>query len=55
MWFETERKELVLGQMFCLEASDKKPKLGKCHEMGGDQEWHHKGDVGIFNNLQETN
>lgn len=48
MWFETEKKELVLGQMFCLEATDRKPILGKCHEMGGDQEWQHKGTVNIF-------
>lgn len=42
MWFETERKELILGQVFCLEATDEMPKLAKCHEMGGDQEWHYK-------------
>lgn len=48
MWFETERKELILGQVFCLEATDEMPKLAKCHEMGGDQEWHYKETVSIL-------
>ncbi|XP_076182047.1 polypeptide N-acetylgalactosaminyltransferase 35A isoform X2 [Ptiloglossa arizonensis] len=42
MWYETDKKELVLGQMLCLEGAEKIPKLGKCHEMGGNQEWQHK-------------
>ena len=49
MWFETDKKELILGQLLCLEGSDKKPKLGKCHEMGGNQEWHNKGAVIALN------
>ncbi|XP_012251847.2 polypeptide N-acetylgalactosaminyltransferase 35A isoform X2 [Athalia rosae] len=43
MWYETDKRELVLGQMLCLEGSEKMPRLGKCHEMGGSQEWRHKG------------
>ncbi|XP_076482440.1 polypeptide N-acetylgalactosaminyltransferase 35A isoform X2 [Bombus vancouverensis nearcticus] len=42
MWYETSKNELVLGQMLCMEGAEKVPKLGKCHEMGGNQEWHHK-------------
>ncbi|XP_050575645.1 polypeptide N-acetylgalactosaminyltransferase 35A [Bombus affinis] len=42
MWYETGKNELVLGQMLCMEGAEKVPKLGKCHEMGGNQEWHHK-------------
>ncbi|XP_014473131.1 PREDICTED: polypeptide N-acetylgalactosaminyltransferase 35A-like isoform X2 [Dinoponera quadriceps] len=42
MWFETDKNELVLGQMLCLEGAEKTPKLGKCHEMGGSQDWRHK-------------
>ncbi|XP_008543065.1 polypeptide N-acetylgalactosaminyltransferase 35A [Microplitis demolitor] len=51
MWYETDKNELILGQMLCLEGSGKIPKLGKCHEMGGNQEWHHKGTTGtpIYN------
>lgn len=48
MWYETDRKELVLGQMLCLETNEKAPRLGKCHEMGASQEWHHKGTVSCF-------
>lgn len=48
MWYETDKKELVLGQMLCLEGAEKIPKLGKCHEMGGNQEWQHKSTVSIY-------
>ncbi|XP_069690847.1 polypeptide N-acetylgalactosaminyltransferase 35A-like isoform X2 [Periplaneta americana] len=43
IWFETVRSELVLATLLCLDASDTFPKLSKCHEMGGDQEWKHRG------------
>ncbi|XP_026674683.1 polypeptide N-acetylgalactosaminyltransferase 35A-like isoform X2 [Ceratina calcarata] len=46
MWYETDKKELVLGQMLCMEAVERIPKLGKCHEMGGNQEWLHKNANG---------
>ncbi|XP_020283999.1 polypeptide N-acetylgalactosaminyltransferase 35A [Pseudomyrmex gracilis] len=42
MWYETDKSELLLGQILCLEGAEKIPKLGKCHEMGGNQEWRHK-------------
>jgi hypothetical protein len=45
MWYETEKSELVFGQLLCLEAqssSVSQPLLNKCHEMGGDQQWHHR-------------
>lgn len=45
MWYETDKSELVFGQLLCLEAqttSLSKPLLSKCHEMGGDQQWHHQ-------------
>ncbi|KAJ9582078.1 hypothetical protein L9F63_003580, partial [Diploptera punctata] len=44
MWFETDRSELVLAMLLCLDAADTFPKLSKCHEMGGEQEWKHRGD-----------
>lgn len=47
MWYETDKKELVLGQMLCMEAAEKYAKLGKCHEMGGNQEWRNKSAVCI--------
>ncbi|XP_046594682.1 polypeptide N-acetylgalactosaminyltransferase 35A isoform X1 [Neodiprion lecontei] len=51
MWYETDKHELVLGQMLCLEGNEKWPRLGKCHEMGGNQAWHHKGTkrIPIYN------
>lgn len=55
MWYETERAELVLGQLLCLEAPSSatkgSPMLNKCHEMGGDQAWKHRKTKGtpIYN------
>ncbi|KAL4705705.1 hypothetical protein ACJJTC_018778 [Scirpophaga incertulas] len=47
MWFETERHELVLGRTLCLDAANAAaPKLAKCHEQGGTQDWQHKGSAG---------
>lgn len=45
MWYETDKSELVLAQLLCLQASKPSPYLYKCHESGGDQEWKHKGTV----------
>ncbi|KAK7789740.1 hypothetical protein R5R35_010989 [Gryllus longicercus] len=42
MWYETDKSELVLAQLLCLDASERMPKISKCHEMGGDQEWRHR-------------
>ncbi|XP_055716507.1 polypeptide N-acetylgalactosaminyltransferase 35A [Phlebotomus papatasi] len=49
VWYETDKHELILGQLLCLEASTsasghfaETPVLNKCHEMGGDQEWKHQ-------------
>ncbi|XP_066582996.1 polypeptide N-acetylgalactosaminyltransferase 35A isoform X2 [Prorops nasuta] len=51
VWFETVKRELVLGQLLCMEGGEKAPKLGKCHEMGGNQDWRHKNSSGtpIYN------
>ena len=38
-WFRTDRNELVLTKLLCLDASKSIPRLMKCHEMGGLQEW----------------
>lgn len=50
--YETDKHELVLGQILCLEASSASssspPVLNKCHEMGGDQEWKHRNTVTYF-------
>lgn len=44
VWFQTTKNELVLGRTLCLDATNHmKPILGKCHELGGTQEWQHKG------------
>ncbi|KAK6622122.1 hypothetical protein RUM44_001929 [Polyplax serrata] len=39
IWHLTDKNELVLGGLLCLDASDAYPKLSKCHEMGESQEW----------------
>ncbi|XP_053661491.1 polypeptide N-acetylgalactosaminyltransferase 35A [Anopheles marshallii] len=55
IWYETEKSELVLGQLLCLDAPSSatkgQPKLNKCHEMGGDQAWKHRKTSGtpIYN------
>lgn len=45
MWYETDKSELVLSQLLCLEAGDNFPRLYKCHEMGDNQEWKKRGHV----------
>jgi len=46
VWHQTDKNELVLGKLLCLDSSNKfhEAKVKKCHELGGDQEW--KYDVG---------
>nr|CAD7260065.1 unnamed protein product [Timema shepardi] len=51
MWFETDKSELVLAQLLCLDANDQFPRLSKCHEMGGSQEWRHQGEVSSLETL----
>lgn len=48
MWYESDKNELVLAQLLCLQAGKSAPILYKCHEMGGDQEWRHKGGVRLI-------
>ncbi|XP_063613612.1 polypeptide N-acetylgalactosaminyltransferase 11-like [Penaeus indicus] len=47
IFHQTDRDELVLAQLLCLEASDNRPKIGKCHEMGGAQEWKISNQMGV--------
>lgn len=55
MWYETDRAELVLSQLLCLEAvggaSMALPTVNKCHEQSGDQEWRHptKNGTPVYN------
>ncbi|KAK9722346.1 N-terminal domain of galactosyltransferase [Popillia japonica] len=51
LWFETDKSELVLAQLLCLQSDNPNPILYKCHEMGADQEWKHKGEskTAIYN------
>ncbi|XP_073989457.1 polypeptide N-acetylgalactosaminyltransferase 35A-like [Rhodnius prolixus] len=51
MWSETDKGELRLAQYLCLDAESQMPRLGKCHEMGGTQEWKHKysNKMAIYN------
>ena len=50
LWYATDKGELVLAQLLCMESPEsslQKPRLSKCHEMGGLQEWKHNDDVNI--------
>ncbi|XP_056639458.1 polypeptide N-acetylgalactosaminyltransferase 35A [Diorhabda sublineata] len=51
IWYETDKNELVLAQLLCLQYGKTSPVLYKCHEMGGDQEWKHNGgkETPIYN------
>lgn len=41
LWYETDKQEVILAQLLCLDAEgkDRRPKLMKCHELRGHQEW----------------
>lgn len=45
LWYQTDRYELILDKLYCLEASSDYgkaiPVLGKCHEMIGNQQWRY--------------
>ncbi|EDW27405.1 GL21271 [Drosophila persimilis] len=42
LWYETEKSEIILDKLLCLEASgDSQVIINKCHEMLGDQQWRH--------------
>lgn len=42
MWYETEKSEIILDKLLCLEAAaDTLVVINKCHEMLGDQQWRH--------------
>ncbi|KAH8298231.1 hypothetical protein KR018_011435 [Drosophila ironensis] len=42
LWYETEKAEIILDKLLCLEAAgDAQVTVNKCHEMLGDQQWRH--------------
>ncbi|XP_050725170.1 polypeptide N-acetylgalactosaminyltransferase 35A-like isoform X2 [Eriocheir sinensis] len=47
LFHQTDRNELVLAQLLCLEATDNLPLIRKCHEMGGAQEWRVKNQMSV--------
>nr|XP_018898308.1 PREDICTED: polypeptide N-acetylgalactosaminyltransferase 35A-like [Bemisia tabaci] len=51
MWYETDKSELIVAQLLCLDAGKPRPKISKCHEMGGLQSWkyHLKKGSPIYN------
>ena len=58
-WYLTDKNEMVLSQLLCLDGDGKHngPRLMKCHELGGTQEWEirekrafeHKRTFAIYN------
>merc|ERR1739844_536177 len=36
-WYKTDKSELVLAKLLCLDSTKKQPRLMKCHELGGTQ------------------
>ncbi|XP_067141635.1 polypeptide N-acetylgalactosaminyltransferase 11-like isoform X2 [Centruroides vittatus] len=51
LWYETKKRDLRLAELLCLDAREKYPRLAKCHETGGSQEWKlsNKEDILIYN------
>ncbi|XP_022256687.1 polypeptide N-acetylgalactosaminyltransferase 11-like isoform X2 [Limulus polyphemus] len=45
IWHETEKNDLRLAELLCLDAKERYPRLAKCHEMGGTQDWRHSSDL----------
>lgn len=43
-WYKTDKSELVLAKLLCLDSTKKQPRLMKCHELGGTQEWKMRED-----------
>ena len=37
MFYETDKQELVLAKLLCMDAGKDRPRLMKCHELGGSQ------------------
>lgn len=53
-WYLTDKNELVLSRLLCLDAAKNRARLMKCHELGGSQEWKIKersddGKAAIYN------
>lgn len=50
MWYKTDLNELILAQVLCLDTgtASNKPKLSKCHELKGSQEWKYSSKVFNF-------
>lgn len=44
LWSETEKSELRLADILCLDSDNSTPILGKCHELGSTQEWKHSSN-----------
>ncbi|CAN7998387.1 unnamed protein product [Ixodes pacificus] len=44
LWYETEKHDLRLANLLCLDGGDQFPTLAKCHEMGGSQDWRHSSN-----------
>ncbi|KAG8183899.1 hypothetical protein JTE90_002467 [Oedothorax gibbosus] len=45
LWHETAKHDLRLARLLCLDAGEQFPRLSKCHEMGGSQDWRHAETV----------
>ncbi|XP_060837681.1 polypeptide N-acetylgalactosaminyltransferase 35A-like isoform X1 [Rhopalosiphum padi] len=52
IWYETDKEELVLSKLLCLDSASGNPIIGKCSETGSSQRWKHTDDKGTaFYNL----
>lgn len=61
IFYQTDKDELILAKLLCLEASNKIPRMGKCHDMRGNQEfkvnrkvWFFFSNVLYKNNVEEN-
>ncbi|XP_050423898.1 polypeptide N-acetylgalactosaminyltransferase 35A-like isoform X2 [Adelges cooleyi] len=46
VWYETDKEELVLSKLLCLDSASGKPIISKCNEMGSTQRWKHADNTG---------
>ena len=47
IFYKTDKNELILSKLLCLEASSRSPRIAKCHDMGGKQEWKMKDEIKV--------
>ncbi|XP_050538071.1 polypeptide N-acetylgalactosaminyltransferase 35A-like [Daktulosphaira vitifoliae] len=45
IWYKTDKEELVLAKLLCLDSSSGKPVISKCNEIGSTQRWKYSDNT----------